>query len=112
MVISHWDFLLQFEKLRKDMDHYVTTIGSLNTVFSLLNRLVKCAKEECQGTDGTLEQEASWQNSQEAFVKKMLGTYPWYKDLMIPFAAAVGQVSVTTSSFIQVVVYVEYRDSH
>lgn len=83
-----------FEKLRKDMDHYVTTIGSLNTVFSLLNRLVKCAKEGCKGTDGTLEQEASWQHSQEAFIKKMLGTYPWYKDLMIPFAAAVGQISI------------------
>ncbi|XP_077869169.1 midasin [Saccoglossus kowalevskii] len=89
----------KFEVLLQDVQHFTSSIGSANSVRTLLQKLCRAINSRKLGRgkhsiiDAILNEERSWQSSVHQFMKRLQDDYPLYRDLILPFLSGVSQLS-------------------
>ncbi|XP_023209806.1 midasin-like [Centruroides sculpturatus] len=90
----------QYEDLLQDVHHFLSSVGSANTMLSMLEQLDH-VKEMCTvGKDKdvmklekVLREIERWQKSEDSFSNKLQEKYLLYGDLIIPFLAGLKQMA-------------------
>ncbi|XP_070579649.1 LOW QUALITY PROTEIN: midasin-like [Ptychodera flava] len=89
----------KFDVLLQDIGHFTSSIGSLNSVQKLVDKLMKAfgSQKPRRGMQSLLanilQEEQAWQRSVNQFIARMEKEYPMYKDLTVPFLSGVAQLS-------------------
>ncbi|KAM5256760.1 midasin [Ctenodactylus gundi] len=85
-----------YESLVQEIHHYVTSIAQAATVQHLLARLLQAIRvdgvQSAQVAQSLLKEEASWQQSQHQFRKRLGEEYSLYPDVVTPLQASVLQL--------------------
>ncbi|XP_058163130.1 midasin isoform X2 [Dasypus novemcinctus] len=85
-----------YESLVQEIHHYVTSIAKASTVQDLLTRLLQVlhmdGPRSAQVAQSLLKEEASWQQSQHQFRKRLAEEYALYPDTVTPLQASVLQL--------------------
>ncbi|KAL5010016.1 hypothetical protein ScPMuIL_012321, partial [Solemya velum] len=87
----------EFHDLQKDIQEYMSTVGSERHINGLLSKLLTTyhSLQEGNAAAGTLsgiKEENLWQKIQREFLAKLEKKYPYHRDLTVPFSVGVRQV--------------------
>ncbi|XP_013366228.1 PREDICTED: midasin isoform X5 [Chinchilla lanigera] len=85
-----------YESLVQEIHHYVTSIAKADSVQDLLTRLLQVlltdGMRSAQVAQSLLKEEASWQQSQHQFRKRLEEEYALYPDIVTPLQASILQL--------------------
>ena len=91
--LLHLEFFLQYEQLIKDIDNYLNTVTSTDSLEKLLKKL-KQPKQKTSLILKLLQEVELWERTQDKFVSMLEEEYPLYRDVTTPFITAVYQVII------------------
>lgn len=85
-----------YESLVQEIHHYVSSIAKVDSIQDLLTRLLQAlltdGMRSAQVAQSLLKEEASWQQSQHQFRKRLGEEYALYPDIVTPLQASILQL--------------------
>lgn len=75
------------------MQHFTRTVGSCDQVLGLVDKLIESNSVGSRSSDITAREATVFLQSSSRLLTHLQKSYPYYRDMTMPFAASLAQVS-------------------
>ena len=93
-------FCFQFVELVGDIQRFTTAIASCDQVQSLINRLCESVSCGSRKSEVVVKEARVFLQSSHLLLTHLKQSYPFYRDMIMPFAASLFQVSWCNNCFL------------